>query len=127
MAVLIDTSAWIEAMRRRGDEAVRAEVRSVLRAGRGRFCDLVRLELWSGIGGDDERRWLSEMEHVVATVPTDDQVWQEARRLALTSRRQGLTLPATDLLIAACARVHGLELLHRDTHFDHLSDLLGPP
>jgi predicted nucleic acid-binding protein len=119
--LLIDTSAWVEAMRRRGDEAVRNEVHAALRAGRARFCDFVRLELWNGIGGDAERKWLLELEQSVETVPTDERVWAEARRLAQEARRQGLSLPGSDLLIAACARVHSLEILHRDGHFDRLA------
>lgn len=119
--VLIDTSAWIEAMRPKGEELLRQRVQSVVREGRARFCDLVRLELWNGIGGDAERRWLTSLEELVETVPTDARVWGEARRLAEQTRRAGLTLPATDLLIAACARAHDLELLHRDGHFDRLA------
>jgi predicted nucleic acid-binding protein len=120
-SLLIDTSAWVEAMRRRGDAATRNEVYAALRTGRARFCDLVRLELWNGIGGDAEWKWLTELEQSLETVPTDDRIWAEARRLARETRRQGLSLPATDLLIAACSRVHGLETLHRDTHFDRLA------
>ena len=123
--VLIDTSAWIEAMRQRGDETVRVRVRTAVREGQARFCDFVRLELWNGIGGDRERRWLTQLEGVVETVATDSRVWNEARSLAVTSRRRGLTVPASDLLIAACARVHGLDLLHRDAHFDSLATVLG--
>ena len=43
----------------------RNAVYSALRAGRARFCDLVRLELWNGIGGDRERKWLRELEQTV--------------------------------------------------------------
>lgn len=125
--LLIDTSAWIEAMRRKGDEATRNEVHAALRSGRARFCDFVRVELWNGIGGDAERKWLVDMEQSVESVPTDERVWSEARRLARESRRQGLSLPGTDLLIAACARVHGLEILHRDAHFDLLSSVDPAP
>jgi predicted nucleic acid-binding protein len=122
--LLIDTSAWVEAMRRQGDQATRDEVHAALRTGRARFCDVVRLELWNGIGDDRERKWLMELEQTVETVPTDDAVWKEARRLARETRRQALTLPSTDLLVAACSRVHGLEILHRDGHFDRLAAML---
>lgn len=122
--VLIDTSAWVEAMRRTGDEATRKEVHAVLRSGRARFCDFVRLELWNGVGGDAERKWLTELEQSIELVPTDADVWAEATRLARETRRQALTLQASDLLIAACSRVHGLEILHRDGHFDRLAAIL---
>jgi hypothetical protein len=119
--VLIDTSARVESMRKKGDEVVRSRVQAAVREGRARFCDFVRLELWNGIGGEPERRWLAKLEARLETVPSDDRVWNEARRLAKGARREGLTIPASDLLIAACARVHGLELLHRDAHFDRLT------
>lgn len=121
--VLIDTSAWIESMRARGDDAVRANVATVVRDGRACLCDQVRLELWNGIGGDAERRWLLRLEGTLETVPTDERVWEAARDLARLARARAVSVPAPDLVIAACARVHGLEVLHRDTHFDRLAAL----
>jgi predicted nucleic acid-binding protein len=123
--LLIDTSAWVEAMRLQGDEATRNAVHSALRSGKARFCDFVRLELWNGIGSDRERKWLMELEQSVETVPSDEKVWAEARWLAQETRRKGLTIPASDLLIAACSRVHDLQILHRDGHFDRLAALIS--
>ena len=125
LPLLIDTSAWVEAMRRQGDEAMRKAVYAALTNGSARFCDIVRLELWNGVGDDRERKWLRELEQAVESVPTDTAVWMEATRLAQESRRKGLTVPSTDLLIAACSRVHKLEILHRDSHFDRLASI--PP
>jgi predicted nucleic acid-binding protein len=124
-AVLIDTSAWIQSMRRDGDAALRRQVEAAMLEGKARLCDLVRLELWNRVGGERERRWLQALEDTIETVATDSRVWSEARRLAETSRRLGLTTPSTDLLIAACARVHDLELLHCDAHFDRLQAIAG--
>jgi predicted nucleic acid-binding protein len=125
LPLLIDTSAWVEAMRRQGDEATRNAVYAALTNGRARFCDIVRLELWNGIGDERERKWLREVEQAVETVPTDTSVWLEARRLAQESRRKGLMVPSTDILIEACSRAHKLEILHRDSHFDRLASI--PP
>jgi hypothetical protein len=123
LPLLIDTSAWVEAMRRQGDEATRHAVHAALTSGRARFCDIVRLELWNGIGDERERKWLREVEQAVESVPTNNSVWLEATRLALESRRKGLTVPSTDLLVEACSRVHNLEILHRDSHFDRLASI----
>ncbi|MDY7091644.1 MAG: PIN domain-containing protein [Acidobacteriota bacterium] len=120
--VLIDTSAWIEAMRVRGDEVVRESVGKALREDRARLCDLVRLELWNGVRGDEERKWLSSLEQTLQVVETGPEVWRLACELAIQSRSHGLTLPSTDLLIAACARHHDLDLLHRDRHFELLAE-----
>jgi len=119
--VLVDTSAWVETLRRKGDEATREEVTRLTRQGLVRLCDPVRLELWNGTGSAADRRLLERLQEDVENVETSPEVWRLAERLAWSSRRAGLTVPAVDLVIAACARVHGLRLLHRDAHFDQLS------
>jgi predicted nucleic acid-binding protein len=115
-ALLIDTSAWVEAMRRRGDEATRIEVYAALRTGRARYCDMVRLELWNGIGGEPERRWLTKVEQDIEIVPTDDRVWAEARILAQETRRKGISLPATERPeIQFLPGKLGFQILHHDS------------
>ena len=117
---LVDTSAWIDALRRDGDERIGATVRELTADGDAVFCDLVLLELWNGAGGDAETRLLAELERELECVPTTPEVWRRARLMAKDARAEGLTVPATDLLIAACAREHGLDLVHHDAHFDRL-------
>ncbi len=123
--VLVDSSALIEAMRKRGDEKTREEVDRVLRAGHAVLCHYVRLEIWNGVQGEPERKWLREIEATVETVETTEEVWRLAIVLAQQCRQQGVTVPSSDLLIAACARHYGLELLHRDGHFDLIAELAG--
>ena len=120
--VLVDSSAWVEALRRDGDPRIRTIVSELTREGRAVFCDLVRLELWNGVRGREEKKLLSELERELRVAETSEAVWGEARELARRCRASGVTVPATDLLIAACARVHGLELLHRDRHFDTIEE-----
>lgn len=121
---VVDTSCWIEAMRERGDEVTRRRVGELLQSGRARLTDIVRLELWNGVAGVDQRRFLHQLEELVETIPTTPAVWSEARALAVAARTRGVTVPATDLLVFAAAHVHGAELLHRDTHFDQLREIL---
>lgn len=125
--VLIDTSAWIDALRTDGDPEVRERVREALLGGDAYFCDMVRLELWIGARGPDERRMLRELEEELVTVPTTDPVWAGAARMARACRKRGITVPATDLLVAACADQHRLGLLHHDAHFDQIAKALRPP
>jgi predicted nucleic acid-binding protein len=120
---LIDTSAWIETLRPSGDPSVRARVSALTTEDRAVLCDLVRLELWNGARGAGEHRLLRELEQQLETVPTTPEVWDLASALARSARGKGLTVPATDLLIAACAKLHGLGLIHCDTHFDNLEKL----
>ena len=89
------------------------------------LCDLVRVELWNGASGSRDARLLREMEEQLETVPTTPEVWSLARDLARTARSKGITVPAADLVIAACAEHHQLGLIHHDSHFDQLEKLRG--
>ena len=119
---LIDTSAWVEALRRDGDEGVRSRVEGLLKAGHAILCDIVILELWNGARGEYERSKLRQITETLDRVPTTDAVWTMANSLATACRTQGITVPSTDLLIAATARVHRLDLLEADSHFRMIPD-----
>jgi predicted nucleic acid-binding protein len=118
--VLVDTSSWIHLLRPDGDRAVRARVEAVLLDGSACWCPVVRLELWNGAGGDREKKTLREFERVLPELAMTDDVWNKAYDLARRCRTAGLTVPATDLLIAACARHHGAGLEQSDSDFDRL-------
>lgn len=122
---LVDTSAWIETLRANGDSAVRTRAGALTADDRVVLCDLVRLELWNGARGAADRRLLRNLEQTLETVPTTPEVWALARDFARIARDHGLTVPATDLLIAACAEHHGLGLVHQDAHFEHLARARG--
>jgi len=120
---LVDTSCWIEALRRNGDPAVRARVTALVTAGEAAWCAPIRLELWAGIGDDKERRVLREFSRVIPDYQVTDEVWSDACELADLGRRHGKTFPVSDLLVAACARHHGVEIEHVDHHFNELAKL----
>ena len=120
---LIDTSSWIDAMRRDGDQEIKARVVALVRAGTAAWCDIVRLELWNGLRGTAERKQMEELEADVINLSTNNAVWAKARLLAQRARTKGVTVPATDLLIAACAWEHGVEMEHDDAHLTALSAL----
>lgn len=120
---LIDTSSWIDAMRRDGDPAVRARVLALMQSGEAAWCHMVRLELWNGLRGAAERRQMEGLEADVTLLPTTDAAWAKARELARRSRAAGLTVPGADLVIAACAWEHGVALEHDDAHLTALAEL----
>jgi hypothetical protein len=121
---LVDTSAWIETLRRDGDQTVRQMVVELTTEGSVVLCDMVLLELWNGAQGSSEHRMLRDLSRELEVVPTTSEVWELATDFALKSRRNGLTIPATDLLVAACARYHNLRIVHVDRHFDALIPIL---
>lgn len=120
--VLIDTSAWVEALRVRGDEKIRARVHVLIEDGRAAWCHFVRLELWAGAQAREMPR-LEELRRTIHDLEISEPVWKDAYELARHTRAKGFTIPASDLLIAACARFHGVEILHVDKHFDAIANL----
>lgn len=120
---LIDTSSWIEQLRRGGDETVRERVEVLLVTGEAAWCPIVRLELWNGARGEREKTVLREMEAAIPTFEIGPAVWDEATALARLAREEGITVPATDLVVAACARYHGAAVEHNDAHFELLATL----
>jgi predicted nucleic acid-binding protein len=121
--ILVDTSSWIHLLRSDGEPAARERVRSALESGEACWCPLVRLELWNGAGGDREKKVLRDFERVLPELGIDDAVWELAYDLARRARSAGISVPATDLLIAACARRHRVQLEHSDSDFEQLSRL----
>jgi predicted nucleic acid-binding protein len=119
--VLVDTSAWVHFLRPDGDREVRKRVEAALKAGTARWCQLVRLELWNGAGGERERKVLREFERLIPDLAIDATTWSDACELARRCRAAGVTVPATDILIAACARQHGADLEHADGDFDAIA------
>ena len=120
---LIDTSSWIHALRPDGDESIRERVRGLLNTGNACWCPMVRLELWNGARGRHEKIVLDEMALNLPGLPVTEEVWISAYALAQKTREKGHTIPATDILIASCARCHNVDIEHSDSHFDILADL----
>jgi predicted nucleic acid-binding protein len=123
--VLVDSSSWIHFLRPAGDANVRARVEAILEAGSARWCPIVRLELWNGAGGDREKKVLRDFERFIPELEITPEVWSAAYDLAGLCRAAGVTVPATDLLVYACARHHGAGIEQADSDFDLIAKV-GP-
>jgi predicted nucleic acid-binding protein len=119
---LVDTSSWIEYLRD-GKSNAGNRVEDLVLTGEAGWCDLTAVELWHGVRGSREKRDLAELEREVALFPVDADTWQKARRLAVRCRDTGLTVPVADIIIAAAAVRHGLDLEHCDRHFEKILPL----
>jgi predicted nucleic acid-binding protein len=119
---LIDTSAWIHAIRSSGDPAFSRRVRELLESEEAAWCDAVRLELWNGARGEQEAAILKEMEQIIPNLAITSDVWTRAVETVRRTRKVGITIPLVDHLIKACAHLHKVNLLHADKHFDLIPD-----
>ena len=123
MPVLVDSSLWVHQLRKGGEPAKRDRVNALLERGEAAWCPVVRLELWRGVTNEAERKTLRRYAALLPDYEVSAEVWNRSIRLADRGRAAGVTVPLADLLILACARVHGLEVAHDDTHFDELARL----
>ena len=119
--VLIDTSAWIAALRPSGSKEVKEKIEILLGEDCAAISGIIKLELLSGTRNDREYHELSEDLESLHYIPTDEEVWRCSYRLSRDIKKQGLSIPATDLLIASVAITAGCEMMHLDKHFTLLA------
>jgi hypothetical protein len=117
----VELEALMRFTRAATKRAVRVRVDTALMAGEACWCPLVRLELWNGAAGDRDRKILRDFEALLPEITIDDDVWASAYEIARRARAAGVSVPATDILIAACARRHGAELETADPDFERLT------
>lgn len=122
-AVLIDSSAWTQALRRNGDSALRAQAEALVAERRAAWCEIVRVELWKGAGSREDSAKIERLEQLVINMPLTQEIWNATCTLAQRARLNGTPVPTTDMIIFACAQLNGLKILHRDKHFDLLERL----
>ena len=118
--VLLDTSLWIRYFRPRGAEEVKAQVKRALLAERVFTCWVVKAELLVGARDEEAFERLSRDLEALEEIPITKEVWLGAARLGYTRRRNGITVPLPDLLIAQLAIAEKLELWHVDEHFEEI-------
>ncbi|MFP3939016.1 MAG: PIN domain-containing protein [Thermoanaerobaculia bacterium] len=121
--ILLDTSALIEYYRPQGDPEVRAAVAEVIAADRAAVNGVVQVELLAFARGDEERKTLTSDFKAFHFLDLGREQFDRACNLGFTLRRDGITIPATDLIIAASAITAGAELLHGDGHFDRIAEV----
>jgi predicted nucleic acid-binding protein len=115
--VLIETSAWIEYLRRTGS-GVNLRVRELLDDA-VTTCDPIRLEVLAGARDDALLRRLQGLLARASLLPTESEDYDQAASLYRACRRRGETVRShVDCLIAAVAIRHDVELLHADRDFE---------
>jgi len=113
---LIDTSAWIEFLRRSGDLSVKGRVAAYLDTGAAAVSGPIEFELLTGARPaelDDVRTAMSFCEQLEFSPAC----WRRAAEVERELRTRGVTVPRDDVLVAAVALEHKTPLYARDEHF----------
>lgn len=123
---LIDCSAWVEAGRPAGDREIVEKLTSLVSAGLAAMTEPVWMELYQGIRGKREEARLESTRSLCVWLKFDAECWQEAAAVARICLRSGVNVPFGDVLVFACAKRHGVELLERDRHFGMIRKAVKP-
>jgi predicted nucleic acid-binding protein len=122
--VLIDTSAWIPALRAGVLEwqvRLRQRIAELAAANLAAVTGMVRTELLAGTRSVVEFGALRDRLDGLQWLETVDADWDAAGDLGMQMRLRGLVFQSTDLLVASVAIRHGAVLLHRDGDYDRLA------
>jgi predicted nucleic acid-binding protein len=117
--VLIDTCAWIDFFKSHTG-GLGNRVADLIETNHAAITGVVIAELLQGVKHDREVQRLHLLFQSIHYLPTVDNDWVNTGLLAQQLRATGLTLPLTDVLIAAIAQRHGVPVLTVDKHFQHL-------
>ena len=115
--VLVDSSVWIEALRRSGRLDVKLALEGLLEEYEASWCGPVKLEVLGG-ARPQERKALEEQFSYIPYFPMTDAAWDAAKNLAWRLRDQGCTAPWNDILIASLSVKAGCRIYAVDKHFN---------
>jgi predicted nucleic acid-binding protein len=118
--VLVDSSVWIEALRRDGRLDVKLALENLLEGYEAAWCGPVKLEVLGGARAQDRAKLEAHFD-CIPYFPMKDEAWDSAKNLAWRLRDKGYTAPWNDILIAALSVKAGCRIYAMDKHFELMS------
>ena len=116
--ILADTSVWIEFFR--PESRTGSKLESLITANAVWTCGLVMFELLQGVKSADEKEVALNALSGLTYIEMSKKSWQSAAVLSATLKKKGLTLPLSDIFIAALAIEHDLHIFTLDKHFTQI-------
>jgi predicted nucleic acid-binding protein len=120
--VLIDTSAWLFALKKDFHPAIKKRIEELLLESDVAINGMIELELLGGARSEKEYNRLKSRLEALYYVEADRSLWYLASKFAFDLKRKGMTLPYPDIFIAASALKEGAILIHADSHFDLIAE-----
>ena len=121
---LVDTPAWIEFFRIKGDPNFKKRVALLVRSGSAAYTCPIYFELLLGARASEEayiKAILAESTRIYFV----DKHWEMASRLGRQMRSAGVTVPINDLFVATVSVSDRVRLLCKDEHFSMMKRVMG--
>ena len=124
--ILIDTSVWSLALRRRvPDPTIATELARLIRAGSAALVGPVRQELLSGIRAAERFTAVRDRLRAFPDVPLDTADYEEAAACFSSCRARGVQGSNTDFLLCAVCRRREWPIFTTDHDFERYRPVLG--
>ena len=118
---LIDSSAWIEYYRREGKEEYKSWISNAIQNNLASINGIIQVEILTFTKTEHEYDAIASDFAGLHYLHLDESVFQKAAKIGFDLRRRGITVPGTDLIIAACALQSNAELMHFDAHYNYIA------
>jgi predicted nucleic acid-binding protein len=119
--ILIDSTIWIEFFRGNND-AVNDFILPLVEKDKIYYNGIILSELLIGASNQKEFSFLENNFKGFRYLETDEKMFSKAAQMGFKLRRKGLTIPLSDLMIAAQALHHDLMLATADPHFNLVNE-----
>lgn len=123
--ILVDTSLWIEALKKDCPEKIREMIFKAIDEDSAFIAGIIMVELLSGAGTVKKYEQLKNNLEALIYLDTTSDVWGKTAEIAFTLKRKGINVPSGDILIAALAINYDLRLIHMDKHFELIGKHTG--
>ncbi|MFQ5743633.1 MAG: PIN domain-containing protein [Acidobacteriota bacterium] len=119
--IVVDSSAFIEYYRPSGEPVARAAVSDAIRSDLVVVNGIIQVELMAFAAREADHASLGADFQAFHWLELGRRDFDLAAEIGFGMRSKGITIPATDLIIAACAIHSGAILYHLDAHFDRIA------
>lgn len=116
--ILADTGVWIDFFR--GGEGAGAHLGALIASTPVWVCGVVIYELLQGVRFPGEKDKIRNALAGLPYVEMSPSVWERAAGISADLKKGGLTLPLSDIIIAASALEHDLSIFTLDKHFEQV-------
>lgn len=120
--ILPDTCIWIEYFKA-GASPLKQALPRLLLNDNIFICGPVLYELTQGLQSDKERISVMDGLNSLEYIEMSKDLWNKAGELSSTLRKEGKTIPFSDILIASIAIENNLSVFTIDKHFDGMPNL----
>ncbi len=120
--ILVDTSVWIDYFRKQDSETGDKIVKH-LKRGSISTCGVVVFEVLQGAADQEEFSFLEENLKGLHFLEANAGTFFEAGKTSYDLRKNGITLPLSDILIATLARANHQTIWTKDQHFKKIKGL----